>query len=137
MRNITFEDVDIMHKKFVFEGIVDVINNRMKIQLQFPPEHDEFGDNQHIDTLTVNLVTLFEDVPQDLPKRFFLYLIGSLDIAHQIQHENGVSLVGVACGNKSVVLFEREKFAPFDCNSSIMVSAWRQFKLLSTIICRF
>lgn len=136
MGPLTAEFAASLNAKYKYEETVTLINLRIQAALQFPPEHDEFTtDEDSIHLIHVPLEEVFEDMRDDTAKRFFYYLISSPDIAWYIRLYHGVTAAGLLLGNKTAIAIDREAVNVLNCFSPTIVDSWRQFKLLSQVVC--
>ena len=94
-------------------------------------------EEESVDMIKISLIDLFDDAHHDLAKRFFYYMISSLDLAHHLSHNHGIELVGQARGDNSMILINRSGVQKLSSKSQTLVDGWRQYKLLCRIICKF
>lgn len=134
---LSVDSVPLLDKRLMFEQQLGIINMRVRAILDFPPEHDCVHAEDAMEMVYVRLHELFDQVYHEVAKRFFYYLITSADLAAHMRHAFGIGIHGKALGNNTVVAINREKTNRVDYQSQIIIDAWRQYKLLSRIICSF
>lgn len=130
--------VAALDTKYKFEETIALINLRIQVTLAFPPEHDQFTTEEDtIETVRLPLCDLFEEPQHDAAKRFLYYLASSTDLAYYLRHDYGISIIGPALGNRSAISIDRENIKMLSCYAQNIIDAWRQFKLLTSIIRSF
>lgn len=137
LERLTLESLTQMDKHLMFEQQLGTINLRLRTVLDFPPEHNcAYGDESQ-EMVYVRLSDLFDQKYHQFAKHFFYYLITSADLAVYIRQNCGFGLHNNPLGDNSVVMINRLSYNRVNHKAQTIINAWRQYKLVSRIICNF